>query len=86
MRDTVRRWLSDLLVRELGISPGELSSGSTLEEVGLDPLDLFELVEAIERSAGVILEDAVVRRLHTIGELDSEVAKARGRGAFPTAP
>jgi len=86
MRDTVSRWLSDLLVRELGISPGELSSGTTLEEVGLDPLDLFELVEAIERSAGVILEDVVVRRLHTIGELDAAVAKARGRGAFPAAP
>jgi acyl carrier protein len=86
MRDTVSRWLSDLLVREFGISPGELSSGTTLEEVGLDPLDLFELAEAIERSTGVILEDAVVRRLHTIGELDAEVAKVRGRRVFPTAP
>ena len=83
MRDTVSRWLADLLVRELGIPREEVSPGATFEEVGLDLLDVFEIVEAIERGSGVMLSDAVVRELHTLGELDLAVEAVRRTAVIP---
>ena len=55
-------------LNELG-AEGEVSRGSTFEELDVDSLDLVELAQIIEDQFGVELQGEDVKDLRTVGEV-----------------
>ena len=67
-RLTVMAALQLIYARLNAAVPGE-RGGSSLRELGLDSLDLVELVMEIEEELGVTLPDGTAARFRTLGEL-----------------
>ena len=64
-------------LNELG-AEGEVSRGSTFEELDVDSLDLVELAQIVEDEFGVELQGEDVKDLRTVGEvIDLVVARSK---------
>ena len=56
-----------------GASP--TSTAATWNQLGLDSLDLFSLVTAVEEATGVAITDAQVARMHCVQDLIDAVSR-----------
>jgi acyl carrier protein len=60
-------FLSQLLVAEFGVRPGDISPSSTPTSLGLDSLSMAELIREIEEEYGIEVS-AEQARFETLGE------------------
>ena len=60
----------------LGPSMADLQPETELRSVGLDSLDIVEVVTVIESTFEVKLEDAALKEVRTAGELAGVISKA----------
>lgn len=62
---------AEVVVREVARLTGAepLSTDATWQELGLDSLDLFTLVTAVEEATGRVVTDAQVARMHSLRDL-----------------
>ncbi|WP_406863617.1 acyl carrier protein [Streptomyces sp. HUAS MG47] len=68
MSSTVEQRIVDLMVDRMGLEPGELTSDARFkEDLGLDSLDMVELVSAMEDELGVPVADEVALSLTSLG-------------------
>lgn len=67
---------AELVLREVAVLTGSSppSSASTWNELGLDSLDLFTLVTAVEEATGTVVSDAGVARMHCVQDLIDAVS------------
>ena len=78
MSSTTEQHVVDIMVERLGLQPEEL--GLTLlfkEDLGLDSLDLVELVSALESELGVAVTDEVAEALTSLGDVVAYVDSQR---------
>lgn len=62
--------IKDLLVDQLGVDEDEISMGTSLmEDLGIDSLDLVELIMAIEQEFDIEIPDEDVEGIHTVGDV-----------------
>lgn len=60
-------WLRGLVAERLGVPTEEVAiDWDLLEDLGLDPLDIVELVMAIERTFSIQIPDAHIRDFRTV--------------------
>lgn len=60
--------LRTLIVEQLGIEGQKVTLDATLEDLGADSLDTFELIVAIEKEFDVHLPDEDIANLNTMRE------------------
>ncbi|GAA3155474.1 acyl carrier protein [Streptomyces rameus] len=73
--------VSDLLCERLGLLPDEITREARLrEDLGMDSLDLVELVTILEEHLGTPVDDDAAQRLTTVGEVVAHVVDTRGPG------
>jgi acyl carrier protein len=62
---------AEVVVREVAVLTGAepLGTDATWQELGLDSLDLFTLVTAVEEATGRVVTDAQVARMHCLRDL-----------------
>jgi acyl carrier protein len=85
--EDVRGLLAGLVADYLGLETGELSESARLvEEIGLDSIDVAEIVDRIERALGVTLPDgtAALERNASLTELVGYIEEIRGRAPAPS--
>ena len=68
---------AELVLREVAlITDSTPTSGAhTWSELGLDSLDLFTLVTAVEEATGAVITDAQVARMHCLEDLIAAVSR-----------
>ncbi|MCX4904257.1 acyl carrier protein [Streptomyces sp. NBC_00878] len=70
MNSTTEQRLVDVLVDRLGLQPDELTRTARFkDDLGLDSLDLVELVSAMEDELGVPVTDEVALSLTSLGDV-----------------
>ncbi|MEU4116028.1 acyl carrier protein [Kitasatospora sp. NPDC028055] len=75
--------MTDLLCDRLGLLPEEVTSDARLrEDLGMDSLDLVELVTIMEEHLGGTVDDEVALSLTTVGEVIAHVVDAERPGAL----
>jgi acyl carrier protein len=75
---TTEQRLADVLVERLGLEPEELTPEARFrEDLGLDSLDMVELVSALENELGVPVTDEVALSLTSLGEVVAYVDARR---------
>lgn len=47
-----------VIVNQLGVDESEISIGTSFEDLGVDSLDLFQIIIELEEEFGVQIEDA----------------------------
>lgn len=71
--------VAGLLVEELGVEPGRITPGASLEEdLGLGSLQMVELILAAEEACGVSIPDEEAERITTVEELIEAVMRLGG--------
>jgi acyl carrier protein len=65
--------LQSILVREFKLTPDRLASQATLADLGIDSLDLVDLIFKIEDRFGLKVTDDVPRSLATLGDVAAYV-------------
>jgi acyl carrier protein len=61
--------LEQILVRDYGVTAGQVRSDATLESLGLDSLSMLELMFKIEDRYGLKITEDVPTDLQTIGDV-----------------
>lgn len=61
--------LQGILIKEFKLSPERLSAEATLTDLGIDSLDLVDLIFKIEDQFGLKIKDDVPRTLLTLGDV-----------------
>lgn len=56
----------EIIVQQLHISPEQVTSAATLENLGADSLDRVELVMKFEEEFGLEIDDAAAEKLTTL--------------------
>jgi acyl carrier protein len=69
----------EIIAKEFDIDQSTISESATLDELGLDSPRLLELVLAIEEKFGLTIQDGVLTRDHTVGEVIAYVQKRVGK-------
>lgn len=64
-----------IICEQLGIEEGEVSVETTLDELGADSLDLFQIVTDIEEKYGIQIEET--EGLRTIKDIIEYVEKSK---------
>jgi acyl carrier protein len=79
-RDTILVEIREAIkrVKEGVLPPGEITEASSLQEVGLDSLDLLEMRFEMERLWGIQMTDDQARAIRTVGNIVDFVAAAPG--------
>lgn len=73
--------MTDLLCERLGLLPEEITKEARLrEDLGMNSLELVELVNIIEEHLGASADDEDAQRLSTVGDV-AHVVDVRGPGA-----
>jgi len=54
---------------------------STFEELGLDSLDSFEILYALEQEFDVVISDEAARGLRTVGDIADRLGQIQADGA-----
>jgi acyl carrier protein len=84
MHGTTEQRLVDVMVERLGLQPEELTRTARFkDDLGLDSLDMVELVSALEEELGVPVTDEVASALTSLGDV---VAYVDSRVAATTEP
>ena len=65
--------LKEILVQEFKRSPEQLQAQTTLADLGIDSLDLVDLIFKIEDRFGLKIKDDVPRSLTTLADVASYV-------------
>ncbi|MBQ3391623.1 MAG: acyl carrier protein [Clostridia bacterium] len=61
--------IKELLVEQLNLEYGDLEADTRFDDIGADPIDVVELVMALEAELGVQLPDEELERVATLGDL-----------------
>ncbi|MDR1354475.1 MAG: phosphopantetheine-binding protein [Oscillospiraceae bacterium] len=61
--------LSSILVEQFGISKESISTTTPIEELGLDSLEIMDLVVILEDEFGVSIDDNQIYASNQLGEL-----------------
>jgi acyl carrier protein len=61
--------LQDILMREFGLDHGQLAPGAELRTLGIDSLDLLDLLFKIEDRYGISIKNDVPNNLMTIDDV-----------------
>ena len=61
--------LRGILIKEFKLSPERLSAEATLTDLGIDSLDLVDLIFKIEDQFGLKIKDDLPRTLLTLGDV-----------------
>ncbi|MFI7502177.1 acyl carrier protein [Streptomyces sp. NPDC049687] len=78
MNSTTEQRLIDVMVDRLGLQPEELTPTARFkDDLGLDSLDMVELVSALEDELGVTVTDEVASALTSLGEVVAYVDSQR---------
>ncbi|WP_306324044.1 MULTISPECIES: acyl carrier protein [unclassified Streptomyces] len=78
--------MTGLLCERLGLLPEEVTHDARLrEDLGMDSLDLVELVSILEENLGAPVDDEDAQRLSTVGEVVAHVVDLRGAAAAAAA-
>jgi acyl carrier protein len=67
--DTTRERIKAIIAKKLKKSMTDISDDSTLQEIGIDSLDLVEIIMDIEEQFNITIDDAEAERLKTVGEV-----------------
>ncbi|KUM73508.1 acyl carrier protein [Streptomyces sp. ISL-22] len=87
MNSTAHQHLVDVLADRLGLEPEELTPDARFrEDLGLDSLDLVELVSALENELGVPVTDEVALSLTSLGEVVAQVDALRATASPAAEP
>ncbi|MGB6602860.1 MAG: phosphopantetheine-binding protein [Steroidobacteraceae bacterium] len=65
--------LQSILIKEFKLTPDRLASEATLADLGIDSLDLVDLIFKIEDRFGLQITDDVPRSLATLGDVAAYV-------------
>jgi acyl carrier protein len=74
-----QRYVLDFLWRKFGTNADEITTSMSLEEFGVDSLDIVELVMEIEEETGLDVPDEGVKELRSVQDLIDLVKKLRGQ-------
>ncbi|MEV4442536.1 acyl carrier protein [Streptomyces sp. NPDC049577] len=67
---TVEQQITDFLVDRLGLLPEEVTPKARLkEDLGLDSLDMVELVTIVESRLGLTVDDTTAESLRSLGDV-----------------
>lgn len=78
--------LLDLVAAELGIPRDDISAESCFAgDLGLEPWDLFELIQQLEAVFQTRIDDAVVERLQSVSDLARALESAAGPASIRSA-
>ncbi|MBT3382471.1 MAG: acyl carrier protein [Prolixibacteraceae bacterium] len=67
--------LTEILIDKLAISKTEISSESTMKELGADTLDEIEIIIELEQKLGIAIPDEIMPGLQNIGTLCNSIEK-----------
>ena len=67
--------LTEILIDKLAISKTEISSESTMKELGADTLDEIEIIIELEQKLGIAIPDEIMPGLQNIGALCNSIEK-----------
>ncbi|MBB4895512.1 acyl carrier protein [Streptomyces olivoverticillatus] len=71
---TVEQQITDFLVDRLGLLPEEVTPQARLkEDLGLDSLDMVELVTIVESRLGLSVDDEAAESLRSLGDVVSYI-------------
>ncbi|MGW0827534.1 acyl carrier protein [Streptomyces sp. NPDC002845] len=74
MSENTEQRLAAVMVERLGLHPDELTPTARFrDDLGLDSLDMVELVSALEEELGVSVTDEVASALTSLGEVAAYV-------------
>ncbi len=65
---SVKDRVTDIISQQMGVPIEEITPDCTYESLGVDSLDLFELVLEMEEEFDIVIPDDNVRNLFTVDE------------------
>lgn len=72
---TNREKLIEIIADHIGITPSEVLTNSTFEQIGCDSLDEIELIMLIEEEFEITIPEELVRNNRKIGEALDEIER-----------
>jgi acyl carrier protein len=79
--------LQDILVKDFRLAPGQLTPAAELNTLGIDSLDLLELMFKIEDRYGISIKNDTPNNLMTVADvvayIDGLLARRPGSAAVP---
>lgn len=80
----VRERVRDIVARKFTVPPEQLTGSVTFEDLGLDSLDVAELIMELEQEFDLTIDDEEVSHLRGINDLlDYLLWRKKSGGAFP---
>ncbi len=61
--------IRDMIVEQTGLDSASIAMDSTTDDLGLDSLDIVELIMSVEEEWDVIVEDDDVIKFKTVGDV-----------------
>lgn len=58
-----------IIAEKIKIAPEKIQEESTLQSLGADSLDIFNIITIIEEKLGVKIDDQHVEKLHNVGDV-----------------
>lgn len=78
---TVAERVIDVISKSREIPAESIQVESTFEELGLDSLDAFEVLYALEQEFDVVIPDEAARGLRTVGDIVERLGQLAAGGA-----
>lgn len=78
---TVAERVIDAIAKSREIPAETIRLESTFEELGLDSLDSFEILYALEQEFDVVISDEAARGLRTVGDIVDRLGQIQADGA-----
>ena len=76
----IRSKITSILAEKLALDGSDLADSQKFyDDLGVDSLDFFEVIVAIEKSFNISIADDEVERLNTVGSLVAYVEKKASR-------
>lgn len=66
--DTLQR-IVNLIVQELKIEPNDVRVNASFQDMGVDSLDMVQIIMKCEELFGLEIPDAVAEKFHTINDV-----------------
>jgi acyl carrier protein len=84
-KNSTMQMLTELIAEHLGVDVSEITAETSFaDDLGADSLDVAEIAIAVEDHLGIIIDDAELDHIRTVGQavemLESKLS-ARGTGA-----
>ncbi len=61
--------IKNMIVEQTGLDSASITMDSTTDDLGLDSLDIVELIMSVETEWDVIVEDDAVIKFKTVGDV-----------------